>query len=171
MGLKLVPIAVNISVTQLRQADFAEAIASAVSGMNGEEAAAIDLEITESVLMEDIDRTIPSLQKLRDAGFHIAIDDFGTGYSSFSYLTKIPLDSIKIDRSFVKDMTTNASQKTVVSTIILLAHALGLRVIAEGVETEDQREQLLSIGCDEIQGYLYGKPMPAADVIRLLACL
>jgi diguanylate cyclase (GGDEF)-like protein/PAS domain S-box-containing protein len=171
MGLKPVPIAVNLSAIQMRQADFAEAIISSTSGSSGEDAPAIDLEITESVLMEDIDRTIPSLQRLREAGFHIAIDDFGTGYSSFSYLTKIPLDSIKIDRSFVKEMTTNASQKTVVSTIILLAHALGLTVIAEGVETEDQRAQLLSIGCDEIQGYLYGKPMPAAEVIRLLSCL
>ena len=171
MDLKPVPIAVNLSAIQMRQADFAEAIISSTSGSSGEDAPAIDLEITESVLMEDIDRTIPSLQRLREAGFHIAIDDFGTGYSSFSYLTKIPLDSIKIDRSFVKEMTTNASQKTVVSTIILLAHALGLTVIAEGVETEDQRAQLLSIGCDEIQGYLYGKPMPAAEVIRLLSRL
>lgn len=171
MGLRPVPIAVNLSAIQMRQADFAEAIISSTSGSSGEDAAAIDLEITESVLMEDIDRTIPSLQRLREAGFHIAIDDFGTGYSSFSYLTKIPLDSIKIDRSFVKEMTTNASQKTVVSTIILLAHALGLKVIAEGVETDDQRAQLLSIGCDEIQGYLYGKPMPAAEAIRLLSRL
>lgn len=164
-GLNPVPIAVNISAIQLRQEGFVDVILDAVSTDTWGKPAAIDLEITESVLMEDISRTIPSLQKLKDAGFHIAIDDFGTGYSSFSYLTKIPLDTIKIDRSFVKDMTAHPGQETIVSTIIVLAHALNLKVIAEGVETLDQRARLLSMGCDEIQGYLCGKPMSANDIV------
>lgn len=167
-GLNPVPIAVNISAMQLRQEGFAEIIRDAVSANEGSRPAAIDIEITESVLMEDIGRTIPSLQRLQDAGFRIAIDDFGTGYSSFSYLTKIPLNTIKIDRSFVMDMTAHPGQETIVSTIIVLAHALNLKVTAEGVETMDQRARLLSMGCDEIQGYLCGRPMAANDVVAWL---
>ena len=145
-----------------------QTVYDAVSDAADEQPAAIDLEITESVLMEDIDRTIPALQKLKDSGFRIAIDDFGTGYSSFSYLTKIPLDTIKIDRSFIKDMVSHAGQKSIVSTIILLAHALGLKVIAEGVETEDQRKHLLDMGCDKLQGYLFAKPMSASEAALFL---
>jgi diguanylate cyclase (GGDEF)-like protein/PAS domain S-box-containing protein len=167
-GLNSPPIAVNISAIQLRQPDFLETVRDAVSGLADEDAAAIDLEITESVLMENIDRIIPSLQELKDTGFKISIDDFGTGYSSFGYLAKIPLNAIKIDRSFIVDLTTNPVQVTIVSTIILLAHALKLKVIAEGVETAEQLTQLQSMGCDELQGYLHGKPMPRTEVEMLL---
>jgi diguanylate cyclase (GGDEF)-like protein/PAS domain S-box-containing protein len=182
LGLNPPPIAVNVSALQLKNPDFVNVIRSAVWGHmdettaiddrdntnNSQESAAIDLEITESVLMENIDSLIPRLQELKDAGFHISIDDFGTGYSSFSYLTKIPLDTIKIDRSFITELTSNADQRTIVSTIILLAHALKLKVIAEGVETNEQRAQLILMGCDELQGYLLGKPMPSSDVESLL---
>jgi diguanylate cyclase (GGDEF)-like protein/PAS domain S-box-containing protein len=167
LGLNPPPIAVNVSAIQIRRPDFVEAVVEAVSGPKVSLPAAIDLEITESVLMENIDRVIPSLQKLKDAGFSIAIDDFGTGYSSFSYLAKIPLNSIKIDRSFITALTDHADQVTIVSTIILLAHALKLQVVAEGVETEEQRAQLQSMGCDELQGYLLGRPMPG-DKLQLL---
>lgn len=181
LGLNPPPIAVNVSAAQLNNPDFVKVIRSSVWGHINEttatdqdflhsskESAAIDLEITESVLMENIDSLIPRLQELKDAGFHISIDDFGTGYSSFSYLTKIPLDTIKIDRTFISEITSNADQRTIVSTIILLAHALKLKVIAEGVETNEQREQLILMGCDELQGYLLGKPMPSSDMESLL---
>lgn len=182
LGLNPPPIAVNVSAVQLKDPDFVNIIRSAVWGhadeslmengagveKNNEGSAAIDLEITESVLMENIDSLIPSLQALKDEGFRISIDDFGTGYSSFSYLSKIPLDTIKIDRSFITEITSNAGQRTIVSTIILLAHALKLKVIAEGVETAEQRAQLAQMGCDELQGYLLGKPMPSSDVEDLL---
>jgi diguanylate cyclase (GGDEF)-like protein/PAS domain S-box-containing protein len=183
LGLNPPPIAVNVSAIQLKDPDFVNIIRSSVWGHPDEElapiqdtsdikntrdAAAIDLEITESVLMENIDSLIPSLQALKDEGIRISIDDFGTGYSSFSYLSKIPLDTIKIDRSFITEITSNAGQRTIVSTIILLAHALKLKVIAEGVETVEQRAQLAQMGCDELQGYLLGKPMPSSDVEDLL---
>lgn len=178
LGLNPPPIAVNVSAIQLKHPDFVDVIRKSVWGHFDEtttgndhhltnglgKPAAIDLEITESVLMENIDSLIPILQQLQDEGFHISIDDFGTGYSSFSYLTRIPLDAIKIDRSFITELTSNADQRTIVSTIILLAHALKLKVIAEGVETNEQRAQLILMGCDELQGYLLGKPMPSSDV-------
>jgi diguanylate cyclase (GGDEF)-like protein/PAS domain S-box-containing protein len=166
-GLNPPPIAVNISALQLRRPDFVETVWEMCRPVD-EAPAAIDLEITESVMMEDIDRMIPLLQKLRDAGYGISIDDFGTGYSSFSYLTKIPLTSIKIDRSFIQNLTTERSHNTIVSTIILLAHALKLTVIAEGVETEQQRAQLQMMECDELQGYLLGRPMQGKDAEMLL---
>ncbi|PPC93701.1 MAG: hypothetical protein CTY33_07135 [Methylotenera sp.] len=178
LGLNPPPIAVNVSAAQLKDPDFVNVIRNSKWGhideaalsndkiitYSREESAALDLEITESVLMENIDSLIPILQQLQDEGFHISIDDFGTGYSSFSYLTKIPLNSIKIDRSFISELNSNADQRTIVSTIILLAHALKLKVIAEGVETQEQRAQLILMGCDELQGYLLGKPMPSNDV-------
>lgn len=167
-GLNPPPIAVNISAIQLRRLDFVEIIQHAVAPVGNQEAVEIDLEITETVLMENIDTVIPSLQKLKDAGFRISIDDFGTGYSSFSYLTKIPLNFIKIDRSFITDLTTHADKGMVVSTMILLAHALKLKVVAEGVETDEQSTQLKSMGCDELQGYLLGRPMPSSEIDLLL---
>lgn len=168
-GLNPPSIAVNISAIQLRQPDFLETVCDAVSGLADENPAAIDLEITESVLIGNIDSIIPSLQKLKDKGIGIAIDNFGTGYSSFSYLAKIPLNAIKIDSAFIADLTTHSGQITIVSTIILLAHALKLKVIAKGVETAEQRTQLQLMGCDELQGYLLGKPMAGTEVESLLA--
>lgn len=168
-GLNPPPIAVNISALQLRRLDFVEIVLNAIAPLAGQIPVRIDLEITETVLMENLELVIPSLQMLKDADMHIAIDDFGTGYSSFSYLTKIPLDFIKIDRSFITELTSHQGQMTVVSTIILLAHALNLKVIAEGVETVEQHVQLQQRGCDELQGYLFGKPMPSMEVEALLA--
>jgi diguanylate cyclase (GGDEF)-like protein/PAS domain S-box-containing protein len=166
-GLNPPAIAVNISAIQLRQPDFVESVWE-MCRKGYEEAPAINLEITESVLMDDIDRIIPALQKLRDAGYGISIDDFGTGYSSFSYLTKIPLTEIKIDRSFILNLDTEQN-RNIVSTIILLAHSLKLSVVAEGVETEYQSIQLHSMQCDETQGFLTGKPMPKEAAELLLA--
>lgn len=170
-GLNPPAIAVNISAIQLRQPDFLATVCDAVAGLDDEDPAAIDLEITESVLMGNIDSIIPSLQILKDKGIGIAIDNFGTGYSSFSYLAKIPLNAIKIDSGFISELTTHTGQITIVSTIILLAHALKLKVIAKGVETIEQRTQLQLMGCDELQGYLLGKPMAGTEVETLLSSL
>lgn len=158
-GLNPPPIAVNISAIQLRKPGFAENLLD-LHCYSGEAPAAIDLEITETVLMNDIDRLIPLLQRLKDAGFGIAIDDFGTGYSSFSYLTKLPVTDIKIDRSFIQNLSTDPRHNKIVSTIILLAHALQLKVVAEGVESLEQSVELSAMGCDQMQGYFHGRPIP-----------
>jgi EAL domain-containing protein (putative c-di-GMP-specific phosphodiesterase class I) len=152
-------IAVNVSAIQLRRADFVECIARALSRAGGAEHG-LDLEITESTLMESIGDNSHKLRELREMGVHFAIDDFGTGYSSLSYLAKLPVDSLKIDRAFIMTMSEEAQSMTIVSTIISLAHALDLSVVAEGVETEEQRSLLGALGCDEIQGYVFSRPVP-----------
>ena len=115
--------------------------------------------------MENVQHSIASLQAIRDLGIHIAIDDFGTGFSSLSYLSKFPVDTLKIDRSFVVEMTDSSQGLALVSTIISLAHALNLKVVAEGVETEEQARLLRVLNCDEMQGYLFSRPVPG-DIFR-----
>jgi EAL domain-containing protein (putative c-di-GMP-specific phosphodiesterase class I) len=124
----------------------------------------LDLEITESLVMRDIDENISKLRALNEMGIRVAIDDFGTGYSSLSYLAQLPVYSLKIDRSFVNTMTDSVQSMTIVSTIISLAHSLGMKVTAEGVETEEQAKLLKLLRCDELQGYFFGRPMPAQDI-------
>ena len=158
-GLPAVRIAVNVSPLQLRHRDFIAEIEQAI-GVDAHAAAGLELEITESVLMEDIANSIASLQAIRDMGVTIAIDDFGTGFSSLSYLSKLPVDTLKIDRSFVVDMTSLSKGSALVSTIIDLAHALNLNVVAEGVETEEQSRLLRALRCDEMQGFVFSKPVP-----------
>jgi len=131
-----------------------------VIALDAHAAAGLELEITESLIMEDVKHSITVLQAIRAMGVTIAIDDFGTGFSSLSYLSKLPVDTLKIDRAFVIKMD-NPEGMALVSTIILLAHALKLKVVAEGVETEQQSRQLLSLNCDEMQGFLFSKPVPA----------
>ncbi|MCM2308605.1 MAG: EAL domain-containing protein [Sulfuritalea sp.] len=159
-GLPAVRIAVNVSPLQLRQRGFVAEIGQAIA-IDPQAAAGLELEITESVIMEDIKHNIASLQAVRAMGVSIAIDDFGTGFSSLSYLSKLPIDTLKIDRSFVIDMTTGPQGLALVSTIIDLAHALKLKVVAEGVDTEEQQRLLNLLNCDEMQGYLFSKPLPA----------
>jgi diguanylate cyclase (GGDEF)-like protein len=159
-GLPAVRIAVNVSPLQLRDPNFVAEIRRAVS-VAADAAAGLQLEITESVIMQDIDRSIGSLLAIRALGVTIAIDDFGTGFSSLNYLAKIPVDTLKIDRSFVVEMVSATGGLTLVSVIINLAHALKLNTVAEGVETEEQLRQLRLLGCDEMQGYLFGRPVPA----------
>jgi EAL domain-containing protein (putative c-di-GMP-specific phosphodiesterase class I) len=118
-----------------------------------------------------VDESIRKLGALRSRGVRIALDDFGTGYSSLAYLSKLPLDTLKIDRGFVKGMTANAGDTTIVSTIISLAQALRLKVVAEGVETEEQAQLLRLLRCDQVQGYLFSRPLPAADIENLLKAL
>ena len=135
---------------------------------HGAAACGIDLEITETLLMEDIDNTIAKLDAVRGLGVDIAIDDFGIGYSSLSYLARLPVQALKIDRSFVANLTDSSDRVSLVVTIISLAHALRMKVIAEGVETEVQADYLRLLRCDEMQGYLFGRPAPAAQTELLL---
>ena len=130
---------------------------------------ALDLELTESVLMEDIAANVRKLAAIREMGVHISVDDFGTGYSSLSYLAKLPVNELKIDRSFVITMTGSPESMAIVSTILSLARALGLQVVAEGVETDEQSRLLKLLRCDEVQGFLFGRPIPSADMARLLS--
>jgi EAL domain-containing protein (putative c-di-GMP-specific phosphodiesterase class I) len=158
-GLAAVRIAVNVSPLQLRNRGFIAEIGQAI-GIDAHAAAGLELEITESLIMENVKHNIASLQAIQGMGISIAIDDFGTGFSSLSYLAKLPVDTLKIDRSFVVDMTGAPEGLALVSTIISLAHALKLKVVAEGVESEEQSRLLLLLSCDEMQGFLIGKPVP-----------
>ena len=158
-GLPAVRIAVNMSPLQLRHRGFIAEIEQAI-GIDAQAAAGLELELTESLIMEDVKHNIVSLQAIRAMGVTIAIDDFGTGFSSLSYLAKLPVDTLKIDRSFVIDMTGEPEGLALVSTIINLAHSLELKVVAEGVETEEQSRLLRLLKCDEMQGFLFSKPVP-----------
>jgi diguanylate cyclase (GGDEF)-like protein/PAS domain S-box-containing protein len=159
MGLLAVRIAVNVSALQLRSRGFVDQVQQAVA-VDADAASGLELEITESVIMEDVRHSGVSLRAIRAMGVSIAIDDFGTGFSSLSYLSKLPLDTLKIDRSFVHDLTVEPQGTALVSAIIKLAHSLKLTVVAEGVETKEQSALLHALGCDESQGYLVGRPTP-----------
>lgn len=158
-GLTPVRVAVNVSPLQLRHGGFVDEVRKVV-GTDPLASVDLELEITESVIMEDVNHSIASLREIRAMGITIAIDDFGTGFSSLGYLAKLPVDTLKIDRSFVIDMTAGPQGLALVSTIISLAHALKLKVVAEGVETEEQARLLRLLSCDDMQGYLFSKPLP-----------
>jgi PAS domain S-box-containing protein/diguanylate cyclase (GGDEF)-like protein len=158
-NLPVVRIAVNASAVQLRHRGFVDSIRLAI-GPGNLPCDALELEITESVIMKDVNFGIERLNALRDLGLTIAIDDFGTGFSSLSYLSRLPLDTLKIDRAFVVDMVASPTGRALVSTIIRLAEALGLKSVAEGVETDEQRRLLRELHCGELQGFLVGRPYP-----------
>ena len=160
-GLPLVRISVNVSPLQLRNRAFLADIEDAI-GLDASAAAGLELEITESLIMEDIKHTIGTLRTIRAMGVSIAIDDFGTGFSSLSYLAKLPTDTLKIDRSFVTDMNAAPEGLALVSTIINLAHSLKLKVVAEGVETNEQARVLRELNCDEMQGFLLSRPVSSS---------
>jgi diguanylate cyclase len=162
-GLRM-RVAINLSAFQMRQDDLVERITTALA-RHRIDPSLLTCEITESVAMEDTRATQITFKRLGDAGVHLSIDDFGTGYSSLSYLRKLPAEELKIDRSFVMDVETSADARAVVDAVIHLAHALGLKVVAEGVETERQRDVLIQMGCDELQGYLFAKPMSARALL------
>jgi diguanylate cyclase (GGDEF)-like protein/PAS domain S-box-containing protein len=166
-GLPAPRIAVNVSATQLSHRDFSQSLRDFLAEYP-DAADGLDLEITESVLLEDMAGNISKLREARERGFRIAIDDFGTGYSSLGYLSQLPLDALKIDRSFVEAMVEDPQQMSIVTTIISLAHSMDLEVIAEGVETPVQAQLLRLLRCDEIQGYLVSRPLPATEVERFL---
>ncbi len=158
-GLAAVRIAVNVSPLQLRHRGFIAEIEQVI-GIDARAPAGLELEITESLIMADIEHNIATLHAIRAMGVSIAIDDFGTGFSSLSYLSKLPVDTLKIDRSFVIEMTAAPEGLALVSTIINLAHSLKLKVVAEGVETDEQSRLLRLLNCDEIQGFLFSKAIP-----------
>jgi EAL domain-containing protein (putative c-di-GMP-specific phosphodiesterase class I) len=130
--------------------------------------ASLELEITESMIMEQVDRSIAALKQIRALGVSVAIDDFGTGYCSLSYVAKLPVNSLKIDRAFIVGMAEGPDGLAIVSSIIALAHSLKLKVVAEGVETKEQEQQLRLLACDEAQGYLFGRPAPYDEIEELL---
>lgn len=166
-GLQPPRIAVNVSAIQLHEARFVDAVREAI-GESQSTSQGLDLEITESLIMENIERSIITLEELHDMNVNIAIDDFGTGYSSLSYLARLPVQLLKIDRSFISTMSDNADSMMIVSTIISLAHSLNLKVIAEGVEYEEQSRVLKLMKCDQVQGHLYSPPLPFEQVTALL---
>jgi diguanylate cyclase (GGDEF)-like protein/PAS domain S-box-containing protein len=166
-GLKVPRIAVNVSALQLRRRGFVGDVREALVDP-GTDGGGVDLEITESLLMSDVEETIGKLSELREMGLHVALDDFGTGYSSLSYLSRLPLDAVKIDRAFVRGMTETSADMSIITSIVSLARALRLRLVAEGVETEAQANRLLALGCEQGQGYLFSPPVPEEQVERLL---
>jgi diguanylate cyclase (GGDEF)-like protein/PAS domain S-box-containing protein len=160
-------LAVNVSTKQLRQPDFVAQIASLVQH-HAIAPQRLKLELTESMLLENVEHTVLTMTALKEIGVQISLDDFGTGYSSLQYLKRLPLNQLKIDQSFVRDIATDSNDKAIVRTIIVMAHSLNLEVIAEGVETEEQKQFLYDSNCTHYQGYLFSKPVPIADFEALL---
>jgi diguanylate cyclase (GGDEF)-like protein len=153
-------VAINLSAHQMRQDDIVERITDALKE-HRIHPSLLTCEITESAAMEDTKTTQTTFRRLGELGTHLSIDDFGTGYSSLSYLRKLPAEELKIDRSFIQDLEHSADARAVVDAVIKLAHALGLKVVAEGVENQRQQQVLVQMGCDELQGFLFAKPMSA----------
>ncbi len=166
-GVDVKRIAINVSAAQLRRKDFDAMVIDAVSSA-GDIPERLELEITESLLMHDVEHNIRKLMVLRGMGITVSMDDFGTGYSSLSYLARLPLDKVKIDRSFVMGIVDDAESAAIVAGIIALVHSLKLPVIAEGVETAEQAAHLAALGCDEAQGYLYSRPLPADKLVEFV---
>lgn len=166
-GLPPMTISVNVSPRQFRQDNLVRTVVDALqsSGFDGR---LLELELTENLVMLDAPQLLATMDELKQLGVRIAVDDFGTGYSSLSYLKRFPVDRLKIDRSFVQDVPGDPDDATIVRAIVALGHNLGLRVVAEGVETEEQRRFLLDCACDEVQGYFFGRPATAAELTQLL---
>lgn len=156
-------VSVNLSASQFRQHDLVDTIAGIIQEAEIDPGL-LELEITEGVLVEDVEQAIKVLHGLHEMGIQLSIDDFGTGYSSLSYLKQFPLNTLKIDRSFIQDITIGADDAAITEAVIALGHSLGLKVIAEGVEAQEQLSFLIPRGCDQVQGYLFSRPMPAPAV-------
>ncbi len=167
LGLPPLRVAVNISAAQLRHDDLADQIALALRD-TGLDAKYLEIEITESVVMQNASAAVATLDRLSQMGIHLAVDDFGTGYSSLSYLNRFPINTLKIDSSFIRDLSSDHNDALIVRAIITLAHSLHLQVVAEGVEHDAQLGFLRSFGSDQYQGYLHSKPLPAAEFEGLL---
>lgn len=161
-------MAVNVSALQFAQADFVSRVDTALH-KTGANPRLLKLELTESMLVKDVEETIAKMNAIKSRGVSFSLDDFGTGYSSLTYLKRLPLTQLKIDQSFTRDILTDASDAVIARTVLALGHSLGLKVIAEGVETAQQRDFLAELGCDAFQGYYFGRPSPASDLdeIRL----
>jgi EAL domain-containing protein (putative c-di-GMP-specific phosphodiesterase class I) len=166
-GCPLVGMAVNIAGSHFRQGTLLHSVTDALKHSNLDPGL-LEVELTESMLMENVEGTIAQLRELKDMGIRLAIDDFGTGYSSLAYLKRFPLHTLKIDRSFIKDMPADAGDAALTSAIINMAHSLNLEVVAEGVETQPQFDFLRERGCDVIQGYLISRPIPPEQVVEVI---
>jgi diguanylate cyclase (GGDEF)-like protein len=166
-GLSLTDVAVNVSARQFLTADLHKVVQSALAD-TGLEPRYLGIELTESTLMQNPDHTADVLRSLKSMGLQLYIDDFGTGYSSLSHLKSFPIDALKIDRSFVKEILTNADDAAISKAVTAMAHGMNLRVVAEGVETLEQLEALIALGCDELQGYFLGRPVPASSFGEML---
>ncbi len=169
-GLAAVRVAVNVSPLQLRRRDFADRVLAGIEPAV-KQSCCVDIEITESMLMQDLELSIRKLAQLREAGIGIAIDDFGTGYSSLRLLARLPVDTLKVDRSFIQSIGDTPNVMTLVSTIVSLARAFNMYTVAEGVETAEQLQMLRAMKCDQAQGFLFGRPTPASDVPAAIARL
>lgn len=156
-------MAVNLSVWNLQAGELPDQIAGLLASC-GVSPAQLELEITESAIMANPQRAMESVTRMKNMGLRFSIDDFGTGYSSLAYLKRFPVDSVKIDRSFVINMATNQEDAVIVHSIIDLGHNLGLKVVAEGVEDRETMDLLVKMGCDEAQGYYFSRPLPPADL-------
>jgi EAL domain-containing protein (putative c-di-GMP-specific phosphodiesterase class I) len=160
-------LAVNVSARQFGATEFVNQVEALLSS-SGIVPSRLKLEITESMLLDNIERDISTMRQLKALGVSFSMDDFGTGYSSLQYLKRLPLDQIKIDQSFVRELGSNSSDKAIVRTIIAMANSMDLDVIAEGVETGEQREMLLNVGCKHFQGYLFSQALPIEQFEKLL---
>jgi EAL domain-containing protein (putative c-di-GMP-specific phosphodiesterase class I) len=160
-------MAVNLSPRQFHQQDLIPMILGVLEE-TGLPASLLELEVTEGIVMDNVEEAIHTLNLLREKGIRFAIDDFGTGYSSLQYLRQLPLDTLKIDRAFIKDLPENKEDVAITTATISMAHSLGLTVVAEGVETEAQLDFLRQYACEQIQGYLFSKPVPEKDFFRFL---
>jgi len=161
-------LSVNVSARQFHQSDFIEQVRQSLLA-SGADPTRLKLELTESVVLDNIETVIGRMQELDRLGVGFSLDDFGTGYSSLSYLKRLPLDQIKIDQSFVRDVPGDPNDSAIVRAILAMSQSLGLQVIAEGVETQAQRDFLSENGCNAYQGYLFGKPLPIEeweDILR-----
>lgn len=166
-GLSPLPVAINLSARQFAQQDI-EAVVERALRSTGLAPQYLELELTETVSMANPERTVALLKRLKQMGVGVSIDDFGTGYSNMSYLKRFPVNELKLDISFVREITTDESSVAIAGAIITMAHSLGLRVVAEGVETAAQLERLATLGCDMAQGYYFSRPIPAGDFEQLL---
>jgi EAL domain-containing protein (putative c-di-GMP-specific phosphodiesterase class I) len=166
-GVELHPISINLSARQFQQQDLEKLIGKTLEATRIDPRL-LELELTESVLMKEAETAASTLGNLKAFGVQISMDDFGTGYSSLAYLKRFPLDVLKIDRAFIRDVTSDADDATITVAMINLAHSLGLKVVAEGVETSAQLEFLKAHGCDEMQGYIFSRPLPLEGALQAL---
>jgi EAL domain-containing protein (putative c-di-GMP-specific phosphodiesterase class I) len=167
-GFETPRVAVNVSTSQFAQPELAEIVAAAVRD-SGLDPSDLEIEITESAILQDDEQTATTLRDLRSIGIRIALDDFGTGYSSMSYITRFPLDVLKMDRCFVRDVDAGPAEAGIAQAVITMAHSLGLTVVAEGVDAEDQAKILTAQGCDELQGFLVSGALPPDEFTHFLS--
>ena len=167
LGLPELRVAVNLSALQFKRGDIEKSVASAIEA-SGIEPYMLELELTESILISDTENILSTVKRLKSMGVRLSIDDFGTGYSSLSYLKRFEVDKLKIDQSFIRDLATDPEDAAIVRAIIQMARSLGLRTVAEGVETQDVLDHLRLFHCDETQGYFHARPLPADDFVAFV---